>query len=101
MKDLFSPNDNEPLLLDIDVHNGCSGVGFSVRGGQDSIYGDSSLFVDSVFSRSLKDGLQNLQSGDEIVMINGHDMSRLTNADAVELLNSLPKGEVRIRVRRR
>lgn len=101
IKDLFSPHGNEPVLLDIEIDRNSSGVGFSIRGGQDSIYGDSSIFVDTVFSRSTQDRAPTLRSGDEIVMVNGHDMSRMTNADAVELLNSLPQGRFRIRVRRR
>jgi C-terminal processing protease CtpA/Prc len=101
IKDLFSPNDHEPVLLDIDVDHGSSGVGFSIRGGQDSIYGDASIFVDTVFSRPTQGRAPTLRSGDEIVMVNGHDMSRMTNADAVELLNSLPRGKVRLRIRRR
>lgn len=99
IKDLFSPH--EPALLDIDVDHGSMGIGFSIRGGQDSIYGDASIFVDTVFARPTQDRAHSLKSGDEIVMVNGHDMSRMTNTDAVELLNSLPKGKVRIRVRRR
>lgn len=101
IKDLFSPHDNEPILIDIDIDHGSSGVGFSIRGGKDSIYGDSLLFVDTVFSRPAQDHEPTLKTGDEIVMVNGHDMSRMTHADAVELLNSLPKGRVRVRVRRR
>lgn len=100
MKDLFSTSESDPVLMDIEIDQGSSGVGFSIRGGQDSIYGDSSLFVDTVFSKTSERGAS-LESGDEIVMINGHDMSRMTHADAVELLNSLPKGRVRIRIRRR
>ena len=100
IKDLFSPHD-EPTLLDVDVDHGSTGIGFSIKGGQDSIYGDNSIFVDTVFSRPTHGRAPTLKSGDEIVMINGHDMSRMTNADAVELLNSLPFGKVRIRVRRR
>lgn len=100
IKELFSPR--EPILLDVDVDHGSSGVGFSIRGGQDSIYGDSPVFVDTVFLQSTAhDRKPALKSGDEIVMVNGHDMSRMTNADAVELLNSLPSGKIRIRVRRR
>ena len=59
------------------------------------------FFVNTVFARPTQDRAHSLKSGDEIVMVNGHDMSRMTNTDAVELLNSLPKGKVRIRVRRR
>ena len=99
IKDLFSPH--EPTLLDIDVDHGSTGIGFSIRGGQDSIYGDASIFVDTVFARPAQDRGPSLKGGDEIVMVNGHDMSQMTNTDAVELLNSLPKGKVRIRVRRR
>lgn len=101
IKDLFSPHDNEPELLEIDVEHDSSGVGFSIRGGQDSIYGDSSIFVDTVYRRPTQDRAPSLKSGDEIVMVNGHDMSRMSNADAVELLNSLPLGRVRVRARRR
>ena len=101
IKELFSPGDHEPVLLDIDVDHGSSGVGFSIRGGQDSIYGDASIFVDTVYSRSSHDRSPSLRSGDEIVMVNGHDMTRMTNVDAVELLNSLPRGKVRLRIRRR
>ena len=101
IKDLFTPHDSDPVLMDIDIDHDSSGVGFSIRGGQDSIYGDASIFVDTVFSRPAQDHAAALRSGDEIVMVNGHDMSRMTNADAVELLNSLPRGRVRLRVRRR
>jgi C-terminal processing protease CtpA/Prc len=87
--------------LDVDVDHGSSGVGFSIRGGQDSIYGDASIFVDTVYSRATHDRAPTLRSGDEIVMVNGHDMSHMTNVDAVELLNSLPRGKVRVRIRRR
>ena len=102
IKDLFSPSECDPVLMEVDIERGTSGVGFSIRGGQDSMYGDSAIFVDTVFSKDASGGrVASLESGDEVLMINGHDMSRMTYTDAVELLNSLPKGHVRMRIRRR
>ena len=101
IKELFSTSESEPVLMDIEIDKGSSGVGFSIRGGKDSIYGDSPLYVDTVFSKATNEQGVTLENGDEIVMVNGHDMSRMVHGDAVELLNSLPEGRVRVRIRRR
>jgi len=77
-----SQEDEEQELV---LHRGSTGLGFNIRGGQDSPYlpEDSGVFVVKIRSNggAAKDG--RLKEGDKILAINGVRLEGMTHVEAV------------------
>ena len=76
------------------------GLGFSIEGGKDSPEGDTPLSIKKVFLGGLaqKDG--RLSVGDEILSINGVDVTSMSRLEAWNLMKDIPPGLVSIIISR-
>ena len=90
-----------PSVIEITLEKGASGLGFSLGGGQDSLYGDAPIHVRYVFKDSVAGRSGVLRTGDEILEVNGQRVAYMTNVDVLELIRSLPYGPVVMKIRRK
>lgn len=75
-------------MVDVVLHRGADGLGFSIVGGKDSPKGDLPIYIKTVSggaaARSGK-----LKRGDQIVYVNGSSLEGFTRQDTVNMLKSL------------
>lgn len=90
-----------PSVTEITLEKGASGLGFSLGGGQDSLYGDAPIHVRYVFKESVAGRSGVLKPGDEILEVNGQRVAYMTNVDVLELIRRLPYGPVVMKIRRK
>ena len=90
-----------PSVNEITLEKGASGLGFSLGGGQDSLYGDAPIHVRYVFKESVAGRSGKLKPGDEILEVNGQRVAYMTSVDALELIRRLPYGPVVMKIRRK
>lgn len=90
-----------PSVIEITLEKGASGLGFSLGGGQDSLYGDAPIHVRYVFKQSVAGRSGKLKPGDEILEVNGQRVAYMTSVDALELIRRLPYGPVVMKIRRK
>ena len=90
-----------PSVTEITLEKGASGLGFSLGGGQDSLYGDAPIHVRYVFKESVAGRSGALKPGDEILEVNGQKVAYMTNVDVLELIRRLPYGPVVMKIRRK
>uniref|UniRef100_H2YMH0 PDZ domain-containing protein n=1 Tax=Ciona savignyi TaxID=51511 RepID=H2YMH0_CIOSA len=72
--------------LDIELHRGSDGLGFSIVGGHGSPHGDLPIYVKSVFSIGAAAVDGRLRRGDRIVSVNGEKLDGYTHEEAAEAL---------------
>lgn len=89
-----------PSVTEITLEKGASGLGFSLGGGQDSMYGDAPIHVRYVFKESVAGRSGVLKPGDEILEVNGQKVAYMSNVDVLELIRRLPYGPVVMKIRR-
>ena len=89
-----------PTVSEVTLEKGASGLGFSLGGGQDSLYGDAPIHVRYVFKDSVAGRSGKLKPGDEILEVNGQRVAYMTSVDALELIRRLPYGPVVMKIRR-
>ncbi|XP_021510428.1 pro-interleukin-16 isoform X3 [Meriones unguiculatus] len=77
------------------------GLGFSIVGGKDSIYGPIGIYVKSIFAGGAAAADGRLQEGDEILELNGESMAGLTHQDALQRFKQAKKGLLTLTVRTR
>ena len=90
-----------PSVTEITLQKGASGLGFSLGGGQDSLYGDAPIHVRYVFKDSVAGRSGALKPGDEILEVNGQKVAYMANVDVLELIRRLPYGSVVMKIRRK
>lgn len=100
LKEILSKTPTEPSVKQVTLEKNASGLGFSLGGGCDSLYGDTPIYVKYVFKDSAAGRSGQLKSGDEIVDVNGHSMHSMSNVEAIETIRALPYGTVLMTIRR-
>eukprot|EP00062_Callorhinchus_milii_P027978 gi/632991953/ref/XP_007884856.1/ PREDICTED: pro-interleukin-16-like [Callorhinchus milii] len=85
----------------MELTKGSSGLGFSLNGGRGSSQGDKPLTVKKVFQGGLAASSGLIQTGDQVMEIQGVTMQDLTCYEAWNLIKSLPTGPVSVRIRKK
>lgn len=101
LKELIHKPQQEPEMREVTLQKGASGLGFSLGGGRESLYGDTPIHVKFVFKDSVAGQSGQVKSGDEILDVNGHSMANVSNVDALEFIRQLPYGPVVMRILRK
>ncbi|KAK3732220.1 hypothetical protein QZH41_015309, partial [Actinostola sp. cb2023] len=100
LKEILHKTPSEPMIQQITLEKNASGLGFSLGGGKDSLYGDTPIYVKYVFKDSVAGRSGELKSGDEIINVNGQSMCNMTNVEAIETIRALSYGTVIMTIRR-
>merc|ERR1719245_2657296 len=113
-KILESPLDSKSLLSDlkfVDVPRGPpktvvlkkegTGLGFSLEGGNDSPLGDRPLTIKKIFSGGAADKTAVLRVGDEILMVNNTDCSKMSRIEAWNFMKKLNDGTASLVIRQK
>lgn len=91
-----APMDDKPLppcteeIIDIILHKGDTGLGFTIAGGTDNhhVKDDDGIFVTKIIPNGAAHIDQRLQVGDKILEVNGNSLREITHENAVHILKS-------------
>ncbi|XP_063242334.1 uncharacterized protein LOC134542200 isoform X2 [Bacillus rossius redtenbacheri] len=78
-----------------------AGLGFSLEGGKDSPVGDRALTIKKIFTGGCAEKNGTLVAGDELLNVNGTDVTAMSRIEAWSLMKRLPDGNVSLTVRQK
>ena len=78
-----------------------TGFGFSLKGGKDSPQGDTPLTIKKIFTGGSAHRNGSLRIGDEIIMVNGMDCTKLSRVEVWNFMKKLDQGATNFWIRRR
>ncbi|XP_029680368.1 uncharacterized protein LOC115245971 [Formica exsecta] len=81
------------------VYKDGSGLGFSLEGGRDSPLGDRPLIIKKIFTGGAAEKTGALKAGDQLLEVNGNDVTRMSRIEAWSLMKKIHDGEVNLLVR--
>ncbi|XP_043601996.1 serine-rich adhesin for platelets isoform X2 [Bombus pyrosoma] len=81
------------------VYKDGTGLGFSLEGGRDSPLGDRPLLIKKIFTGGAAEKTGALKAGDQLLEVNGYDVTRMSRIEAWSLMKKLHDGEVNLLVR--
>ncbi|KAG7198165.1 hypothetical protein KM043_005583 [Ampulex compressa] len=81
------------------VYKDGAGLGFSLEGGRDSPLGDRPLLIKKIFTGGAAEKTGALRAGDQLLEVNGSDVTRMSRIEAWSLMKKLHDGEVNLLVR--
>ncbi|KAL0102059.1 hypothetical protein PUN28_018538 [Cardiocondyla obscurior] len=81
------------------VYKDGAGLGFSLEGGRDSPLGDRPLIIKKIFTGGAAEKTGALKAGDQLLEVNGNDVTRMSRIEAWSLMKKLHNGEVNLLVR--
>ncbi|XP_076237316.1 PDZ domain-containing protein big bang isoform X2 [Calliopsis andreniformis] len=81
------------------VYKDGAGLGFSLEGGRDSPLGDRPLVIKKIFTGGAAEKTGALRAGDQLLEVNGNDVTRMSRIEAWSLMKKLHDGEVNLLVR--
>ncbi|XP_015177133.1 PREDICTED: serine-rich adhesin for platelets [Polistes dominula] len=81
------------------VYKDGAGLGFSLEGGRDSPLGDKPLVIKKIFTGGAAEKTGALKAGDQLLEVNGSDVTRMSRIEAWSLMKKLHDGEVNLLVR--
>ncbi|XP_067209237.1 uncharacterized protein bbg isoform X2 [Linepithema humile] len=81
------------------VYKDGTGLGFSLEGGRDSPLGDRPLIIKKIFTGGAAEKTGALKAGDQLLEVNGNDVTRMSRIEAWSLMKKLHDGEVNLLVR--
>ncbi|KAL1007495.1 hypothetical protein UPYG_G00087550 [Umbra pygmaea] len=87
------------VLLTVELEKGAGGVGFSLEGGKGSIHGDKPLVINRIFKGGAAEQ-SGLQSGDEVLQVQGTSLQEMSRFDAWNIVKALPEGHITVVIRR-
>ncbi|XP_028999423.1 pro-interleukin-16 isoform X2 [Betta splendens] len=87
-------------LVSVELEKGAAGVGFSLEGGKGSISGDKPLVINRIFKGGAAEQ-GGLQSGDELLQVQGVSLQEMSRFEAWNMIKSLPEGAITAVIRRR
>ncbi|XP_028258454.1 pro-interleukin-16 isoform X2 [Parambassis ranga] len=88
----------EPVSVELEKSAG--GVGFTLEGGKGSIHGDRPIVINRIFTGGAAEQ-KGLQSGDELLQVQGVSLQDMTRYEAWNMIKALPEGPVTVVIRRR
>uniref|UniRef100_A0A914VQG9 PDZ domain-containing protein n=1 Tax=Plectus sambesii TaxID=2011161 RepID=A0A914VQG9_9BILA len=84
--------------IDIVLHKGLLGVGLSLEGGHQSPMGDRPLTIKRIFASGAAAKNGQIKLGDQLVAMNGRDVTSMTHLEAWKMLKGLPEGDVTLAI---
>ncbi|KAF7989856.1 hypothetical protein HCN44_008530 [Aphidius gifuensis] len=83
----------------IKMYKDGAGLGFSLEGGRDSPLGDRVLLIKKIFTGGAAEKTGALTAGDQLLEVNGTDVTRMSRIEAWSIMKKLKDGEVSLVVR--
>lgn len=90
-------HEGEGEIIEVKMNKGVTGVGFVIQGGKGSPRGDLPITVKRIFRGG---PAEQLQVNDELLDVNGEDLTVMKHAEAWQHLKFLPSGEISMTIRR-
>ncbi|XP_026234770.1 pro-interleukin-16 isoform X2 [Anabas testudineus] len=92
--------EEQGVPVSVELEKGAGGVGFTLEGGKGSIHGDRPLVINRIFKGGAAEQ-SGLQSGEELLQVQGVSLQDMTRFEAWNMIKALPEGPITVIIRRR